>query len=285
MTGKIKSPFSCFIKQIIQLNQQTLFEGSYNIFVSDNLSGKKVTLLCDFFVFTSFQIIPKFVKYGVQMSGKAFETLQQRWQTGAKRFSTYQLILLEWSIMVKQAECSCIVVFTKYDTLIRNTNLKEKSFNNFSEFTFPVKLYEMWRHFIVPLMFAVRVVAPPSLSSYSEFFQDLCVWFCNILQILMGDFNKKRRCRPSPLGWKSPWMSVSRVHVVVFGVGRSLGRTGGPVRGAGVRWCTRQLLVLWGAVCLQRRHGCWWVFAFGRATFAAEGLAFDFPEVVTVVKS
>ena len=81
-------------------------------------------------------------------------------------------------------------------------------------------------------------------------------------------------------------MSVSHVHVAKRSVRRVfLGRTGGTVGRAGVRRRTGLLLLLRRAVGLQRRHGCRRVLALGRAAFAAEQLAFDFPEVVAVVES
>lgn len=64
-----------------------------------------------------------------------------------------------------------------------------------------------------------------------------------------------------------------------------LGRTGGTVGRTGVRRRTGLLLVLWCAVGLQGRHGRRRVLALGGATFTVELLAFDFPEVVTIVKS
>jgi len=64
-----------------------------------------------------------------------------------------------------------------------------------------------------------------------------------------------------------------------------LGRAGGTVGRAGVGRCAGLLLVLWCAISLQGRHGHRRVPALRGATFAAEQLAFDFPEVVTIVES
>lgn len=75
------------------------------------------------------------------------------------------------------------------------------------------------------------------------------------------------------------------VCVAKLSMRRALWRTGRTVGRAGVRWCAGLLLVLRCAVRLQRRRGCWRILAFRRTTFAAEQLAFDFPEVVTVIKS
>lgn len=49
---------------------------------------------------------------------------------------------------------------------------------------------------------------------------------------------------------------VVKVNVRCGRGGGCLGRTGGTVGGAGVRRRTRLLLILWGAVRLQRRHSC-----------------------------
>lgn len=68
------------------------------------------------------------------------------------------------------------------------------------------------------------------------------------------------------------------------GGGGGLGGNGGGVGGAGVRRRTGLLLILRGAVRLQRRHRCGRVSTFRGATFAVEQLAFDFPEVLAVVK-
>ncbi len=88
-------------------------------------------------------------------------------------------------------------------------------------------------------------------------------------------------------GWRQASLCVrqSCVHVAELSVRRILGRTGGTVGRAGVGWRAGLLLVLRCAVRLQRRHRRWRVLALGRAAFAAEQLAFDFPEVVAVVKS
>lgn len=67
--------------------------------------------------------------------------------------------------------------------------------------------------------------------------------------------------------------------------GGFLWRTCGTVGRAGVRWRAGLLLVLWRAVRLQQCHGWWRVLTFWRTAFTAEQLAFDFPEVVAVVKS
>lgn len=64
-----------------------------------------------------------------------------------------------------------------------------------------------------------------------------------------------------------------------------LGRTRRTVGRAGVGRRTGLLLALRRAVGLQRRHGRRRVLALGRAALAAEQLAFDFPEVVSVIKS
>lgn len=66
-----------------------------------------------------------------------------------------------------------------------------------------------------------------------------------------------------------------------WGRGLFLRRTGGR---AGVGQGAGLLLLLRRAVGLQGRHGDRRVLALGGAALAAELLAFDFPEVVAVVK-
>lgn len=100
------------------------------------------------------------------------------------------------------------------------------------------------------------------------------------VQVHWKKFKGHRGYRQASLCVRQLCVSVLKISVRKF-----LRRTGGTVERAGVRWRAGLLLVLWRAVRLQRRHGCRRVLALGRATFAAEQLAFDFPEVVAVVKS
>lgn len=75
------------------------------------------------------------------------------------------------------------------------------------------------------------------------------------------------------------------MHEAKLSVWSVLRGAGGTVRRAGVGRRAGLLLVLGRAVRLQGRQCRRGVPALGRAAFAAEQLAFDFPEVVAIVKS
>lgn len=171
-----------------------------------------------------------------------------------------------------------------------NQSLKKKGQN--AQFSFPVKIYMKCKDCFFIMSLCLLSLPPAVHVTSSVFFWGFdCgpgpVWqsWWSVVLIGSGDIVQVHWIVQG--GWKQVSLCVrqSCVCVVKFSVRRVLGRTGGTVGRAGVRWSAGLLLVLRGAIRLQRRHGRWRVFALGRAAFAAEQLAFDFPEVVAIVKS
>lgn len=133
-----------------------------------------------------------------------------------------------------------------------------------------------------PLLFMLQAVSPSRilLCVCVTFMKDDGLWLQSEVEIKYKFTDKSSRGMQTGV----PVCPSVMCTCSEFSVRRVLGRTGWTVGRAGVRWRAGLLLVLRGAVRLQRCHGHWRVFAFGRAAFTAEQFAFNFPEVVAIVK-
>lgn len=249
----------------------------------------------------SFQLLHQFIIYGdkcwtsVQTQSNKDE-LTKKWQHDSLSANFAGMVDDKWPQRSNKLKLYAEDVFAKDNTtFIRKPSnslivaLQEKPFNNINQSLkkerqtakFPEKLYMKCKDFYCPcdaccaccccpLLFMLRAASSSRILCVCSCVKFYERWWSAIFK---SEVNIKYMFTDkSSRGMETgvPVCPSVMCTCSEFSVGRVLGRTGWTVGRAGVRWRAGLLLVLRGAIRLQRCHGRWWVFAFGRATLTAE---------------